>query len=345
MEIYSIDIQEEKDILASRDRARVICEELGFGTTEQLQVTTSVFELCKNILEHGKGGKISFSLLTEDKDLILQVEGEDNGPGFTEEQKNELLTTKRGVSTALRGIPAMKRLMDTIEIESEPGEGTHIRLTKKKKESTKTLARNIVNFFQDKFSSRKNPTLFEELRMQNLNLVQTLSLFEEKNKELGQTNQQLLQLKKELESSNGKLQERTAELQEALLDLGDRTTELEAKNRSFSAVLKEMSQGMVITDRSGSVTIANPRFLELFELDQEKAQDLSKQEFLSLLGKYHSEPNTKWSIITHQIDNQPKQTHNFILENLPNQSNSIACKSTPILDEDDKLVGRLWFFE
>ena len=54
MEIFSLDIQEDRDILAARDRARVICDELGFAVTQQLQANHVGFELGKNILEHGK---------------------------------------------------------------------------------------------------------------------------------------------------------------------------------------------------------------------------------------------------------------------------------------------------
>ncbi|MEW6235664.1 MAG: ATP-binding protein [Candidatus Omnitrophota bacterium] len=343
MEIYAQEIQEEKDILAARDRARVICEELGFGTTEQLQVSTSVFELGKNILEHGKGGRISFSLQTEGSGLSLEVEGVDQGPGLTNEQIKDLLSST-GSSTALRGVQAMKRLMDSIVLESEPGEGTHIRLIKKKKEPPKTLARNIVGFFQEKFSSRKNPTLSEELRIQNINLLQTLSLFEEKNKELERINKELLDVKKELEKSNSNLQERTAELQEALLSLGDRTTELEANERRFAAVLDKMSQGVAITDRSGVVIIANPRFLEIFSLQIEETLETTKVGWFALLGRFYDNPSENWNKIVANMDANPHEVHSFVLKTAAIPPGTAACRMSPIVDEDDKIVGRLWIF-
>ena len=221
MELFSLSIKKEKDILAARDRARVICEELAFTVTQQLQVTTSVFELGKNILEHGGGGELSFSLHSDEDVLALEVIGKDQGPGMSEEEIEEVLKTGSGKSIANRGIPAMKRLMDSIEVESEPGSGSTIRLIKRKNKSAKSLAGNIVGFIQDKFTARNKLTLSDELRKQNINLVQTLSLYEEKNEELQRKNKELLDLKQQLEMSNEELHNRTAELQEALLSLGD----------------------------------------------------------------------------------------------------------------------------
>ncbi|RJP35541.1 MAG: PAS domain-containing protein [Candidatus Omnitrophota bacterium] len=344
MEIYSQEIQDEKDIIATRDRARVICEELGFGITQQLQVATSVFELGKNILEHGGGGSISFSILTDGDSISLQAEGQDHGPGLTDSQIEELL--KSGSSTtALRGVAAMKRLMDNIEIESELDKGTCIRLIKKKTQSTKNLARNIVSFLQQKFSSRKNPSLSEELRIQNLNLVQTLSLYEEKNQELEATNKELLDLKLQLEKSNAELQDRTSELQEALLSLGDRTTELEAHNRRFSAVLGQMSEGIVITDRSGVVTTANDQFCTMFDRENKNVVGLSKSEWYTILGKICAMQPDEWNKTCASLDQNPQTILTFGLTMIGKEKSALSCRTTPILDGETKLVGRLWIFE
>lgn len=345
MEIYSQAIHEDKDILAVRDRARVVCEELGFGVTQQLQVTTSVFELGKNILEHGKGGTVSFSLLTEGDTLVLEVMGKDNGPGMSEAEIAEFLEGSAAKSTANRGIPAMKRLMDTIEIESEPHSGTIIRLTKKKGKSAKTLAGNIVSFFQEKFSSRENPTLTEELRTQNTNLVQSLSLYEEKNEELERKNKELLDLKHQLELSNAELQERTAELQEALLSLGDRTSELESQNRRFTAVLEQMPYGVVITDRSGVVSKANAKFYMMFPPSKAKLEDQRKIDWYAFLSQFRIETDTEWNKRMSALDDYPGETQILPMRTKSEPVKEIQCRTVPIQDGDDKFIGRLWMFE
>ncbi|MDP8243429.1 MAG: PAS domain-containing protein [Candidatus Hinthialibacter antarcticus] len=341
MDIFSQGISEEKDILAARDRARIISEEMGYGVTQQLQISTAVFELGKNILEHGGGGEITFAILTEDDSLALEVEGRDDGPGLSEEQADEMLKSS-GSSTALRGIPAMKRMMDKIEIESEPGAGTLIRLLKKKPDTAKTLARNIVSFFNKKFSSRKSPSISEEMRAQNQNLVQTLSLFEEKNEELKKTNQALLDLKQELEGSNDELQQRTTELQDALLSLGDRTTELEAQNRRFTALMKLMNDGVAITDRSGAVTHANALVCEWLETAEPELQELSKSDWLELLGSHWSDTERDWKTLQSELQETPANEQQFQLTT--KQKFRLQCRTSPMQDQDGKVLGRLWFF-
>lgn len=345
MELFSLSIRNDKDILAVRDRARVICEELGFTVTQQLQVTTSVFELGKNILEHGGGGDIAFSLHTDGDVLTLEVLGRDQGPGMGQEEIEEILKASSSKSTANRGIPAMKRLMDSIEVESEPGAGTQIRMVKKKTRTAKTLAENVVSFLQNKFTARSKLTLSEELRKQNINLVQTLSLYEEKNEELERKNKELLNLKQQLENSNKELHNRTAELQDALLSLGDRTTELEAQNRRFTAVLEQMPSGMVITDRSGVVTKSNRRFKALFVQESESVEDLSKSDWYSFLHRYWAATEENWHVISAAWDNQPLQTHTFSLNTKSDPPQAIQCRTVPILDAEQKMLGRIWIFE
>ncbi|MBI1389550.1 MAG: hypothetical protein GC154_13995 [bacterium] len=343
MDIFTQEIREEKDILAARDRARVISEETGYGVTQQLQITTAVFELGKNILEHGGGGSITFAIQTDDDSLWLEVIGVDEGPGLSDERVEELLSAPSS-STALRGVAAMKRMMDKVEIETEPGSGTTIKMIKKKPESSKNLARNIVSFFNKKFSSRKSPTISEELRVQNQNLVQTLSLFEEKNEELQETNQKLLELKQELEKSNDELQQRTSELQDALLSLGDRTSELESQNRRFTAVLKQMTEGVAITDRSGVVTHANSRLFCWFGVKEDEVVGVGKADWLGLLGKHGDEADANaWLKLCNELDQNPKSEFEYHFRST-DPAIRLQCRTAPILDHDEKMIGRLWFF-
>lgn len=342
MDIYTQPVQEEKDILFARDRARVISEELGFAVTQQLQITTAVFELGKNILEHGKGGTITFSIQPDDDAISLEVIGRDDGPGLSDEQIAELLGASSG-TTALRGVPAMKRMMDKIEIESEPDAGTTIRLLKRKPDTGHSLARNVASFFKKKFSARETPTISEELRVQNQNLVQTLSLIEGKNEELQQTNHELLSLKQELERSNDELHERSAELQEALLSLGDRTTELESHNRRFNALFKMMNEGVVITDRSGLVTQANPHACQWLGVGEAELAGLSKQQWLDTLGSRWIGDNTEWARRRGELEGKSVNQFEWPGCLKDSMGGALTLRTSPMLDQDGKMIGRLWF--
>lgn len=343
MELFTQPIQEEKDILSARDRARVTCEELGFDVTQQLQVTTAVFELGKNILEYGKGGRIAFSILMDGDRFALEIEGVDEGPGIPEDKLKEVLESGSGASTANRGIRAMKRMMDHIEVNSEPGVGTTIRLVKNKTKSAKSLAGNFVSFLQEKFSKRDNPTLSEELRLQNMNLVQTLSLFEEKNEELERKNRELLDLKRQLETSNAELHDRTAELQDVILSLGDRTAELEAQDRQFNAVLQEVPCGVAITTRSGIVSKVNGRFCSMLGHRETDVDGLSKTKWYELLGTVNAQSKDEWKTTVADLDKKTNQPTTFPMIGTGNST--MQCRVVPILDGEEKFQGRLWIFE
>lgn len=342
MEIFTQDIQSDQDILAARDRSRVICEELGFAIPQQLQVTTSVFELGKNILEHAGSGSISISLFTEEDSLTLQIEGTDEGPGMEEDTIRELLETKTSTKS-LRGIPAMRRLMDSVEIESESGRGTVIRMTKKRGEPPKSFTKNLVGFIQEKFSARKKPSLQEELNLQNANLVQTLSLYEDKNQELRESNQELLELKKQLEENNAELSGRSAELQEALLSLGDRTAELESQNRRFYAILRVMPEGVAFTNRSGVVTNVNERLCGMFGAEPDDLVSMKSIDWRIFLSAFKTVPEDAWNKKFTEMDSRKDECFDLTLR--PPGGGETQCRVIPILGEGNKFHGRIWIVD
>jgi len=74
MDIYRSAIDSVEQIIEARNRVQLSCEELGFDVTERLQVTTSMFELGKWVLEQG-GGTLVASFRTEEDDLLIEMEG------------------------------------------------------------------------------------------------------------------------------------------------------------------------------------------------------------------------------------------------------------------------------
>ena len=246
---------------------------------------------------------------------------------LTQDEVHELLINGSSTSTANREF-RHETADGLARYRFRSGHGTSIRMVKKTNLIIKTIAGNIVSFLQQKFSTRENPSLSQELRLQNQNLVQSLSLFEEKNEELERINKELLDLKLKLEQSNLDLQERTAELQDALLSLGDRTTELESQNRRFSAVLQQMSEGVVITDRSGVVTTLNSQALKLFASQEEEIVGKAKYDWFHFLEKFKDPEFEDWNQVINNLDQQPTAIHNLkLLITDPDMlQNRISCR-------------------
>jgi len=339
MEIYRTPIHSVEHIIDARDRVQLMCEELGFDVTDRLQVATSVFELGKWILEQG-GGEIVGTLRTKGKDLLIEVDGIETERHLSQEEIDGLLaeSTSAGTST-LKGMAAMHRLMDEITIAPLPTGGARLHLTKRRSGPSRQLAKNLVEFLQEKFRSRSTLSLYDDLRLQNANLAQSLSLIQEKAQELERKNEELNEVRRALELSNAQLQEKTAELQQALLALGDRTAELSAQNKRFSAVLEDISEGVLVTDRTGSVVEVNDFFLRLFGLTREQVAGLSNEELRRTLGRFSEMTPREWESAWNLMSRQRDQVWTA---EFGTDQGSVSCRSVPISGPDKSYLGRIW---
>ncbi len=112
-------------------------------TLEELdEIKTAVSEAITNSIIHGyeeKKGTILLRgrLTSEKKESTLHLEIEDYGKGIAnvEEAREPLFTTKPEEDRAGMGFMFMEMFMDSLEIESVPGEGTKIRMLKKLKKN------------------------------------------------------------------------------------------------------------------------------------------------------------------------------------------------------------------
>ncbi|MGN1401909.1 MAG: anti-sigma regulatory factor [Bacillus sp. (in: firmicutes)] len=124
-----VKIVNEWDIVAARQLGRNVAKELGFGTVDQARITTAISELARNIYLYAGEGKVCIEKVYEHERQGLAIIADDEGPGILDIRRvmQDGYTTSGGLGA---GLPGVKRLMDTFDIESAPGEGTHIRATK-----------------------------------------------------------------------------------------------------------------------------------------------------------------------------------------------------------------------
>ena len=88
---------------------------------QELETTTFRIyqEIVTNILRHANAESVSIELYVVDRKLVLAVE--DDGVGFDPE---------RQLGAGIAGMRERAALVDgTLEIDSEPGMGTHVQLT------------------------------------------------------------------------------------------------------------------------------------------------------------------------------------------------------------------------
>lgn len=125
----SVEIITEWDIVAVRQLGRNEAKEIGFGTVDQARITTAISELARNIYLYAKLGEIEIERLQDGERKGIAIVAKDQGPGIQDIRQvmEDGYSTSGGLGA---GLPGVKRLMDTIQIDSVVGKGTVIRAEK-----------------------------------------------------------------------------------------------------------------------------------------------------------------------------------------------------------------------
>ncbi len=124
-----ININNEFDIVLARQKGREISKELQFGGVDQARITTAISELARNIYLYAGSGQITINVLEDNGRRGIQISAADNGPGINDIRMvlQDGFSTSGGLGA---GLPGVKRLMDSFDIDSTPGTGTKITITK-----------------------------------------------------------------------------------------------------------------------------------------------------------------------------------------------------------------------
>ncbi len=127
-----VHIRSDADIILARGRGREIAAEAGFQTTDLTLIATAISELARNIVQYAREGEIILELVRNSSRPGIMVTARDEGPGIlsTERAMEVGFSTSGGLGL---GLPGVKRLMDELNIESKPGEGTVVKATKWKR--------------------------------------------------------------------------------------------------------------------------------------------------------------------------------------------------------------------
>lgn len=128
-EVSRIQVEENDDLVRVRGRVRDLAIELGLGRTDQVRLVTATSELARNILRYAGKGWVEIFKVKENGSRGLRLVFKDQGPGITDIPLAMTDGYSSGNSLGM-GLPGAKRLVDEFEIESEPGKGTTIIITK-----------------------------------------------------------------------------------------------------------------------------------------------------------------------------------------------------------------------
>lgn len=123
------EIRSPQDVVAVRQIVREWAVYAGFSLVDQTKIVTAASELARNTLTYGGGGSVRLEALNDGSRRGLRVIFEDEGPGIpdVEQALRDGFTTAGGLGLGLGGA---KRLSSEFELDSRPGQGTRVAITR-----------------------------------------------------------------------------------------------------------------------------------------------------------------------------------------------------------------------
>ena len=267
--LITIDVRSENDVVLVRQKARTIAAALKFDAQDQTRIATAVSEIARNTFQYAGGGSVEFRL-DDGQDGMLFITFSDRGRGIhnIEEILNGKYVSQTGMGL---GIIGAKRLMDYFTVESKPGEGTVIVLGKRLPKRFHRLNRADLDQMLGSLE-RASQDPYEELKIQNKELLNALQ-------ELRARQEELAQLNRELDETNRGVVALYAELNDKA-DFLQRASELKSHflsnmSHEFRTPLNSITAlSQILLDRlDGSLTIEQEKQVKFI---RGSAQDLTE---------------------------------------------------------------------
>ncbi|MNE79322.1 Serine/threonine-protein kinase RsbT [compost metagenome] len=119
----------EQDVVLARQLARKLAQECGMRLIDLTKLVTAVSELARNTMVYGGGGDMDWQILDEDPRIGLRLVFRDEGPGIPDIKlaMTDGWTSGSGLGLGLTGA---KRLVNEFELDTAPGKGTRVTITR-----------------------------------------------------------------------------------------------------------------------------------------------------------------------------------------------------------------------
>lgn len=119
----------EQDVVLARQTTRKLATECGMRLIDLTKLVTAVSELARNTMVYGGGGDMDWQILEENGRVGLRITFRDEGPGIPDIKlaMTDGWTSGSGLGLGLTGA---KRLVNEFELDTEPGIGTRITITR-----------------------------------------------------------------------------------------------------------------------------------------------------------------------------------------------------------------------
>jgi serine/threonine-protein kinase RsbT len=122
-------LRDGEDVVKVRQAVREWAVWCGFSLVDQTKIVTAASELARNAVLHGGGGSVRLEALNDGARRGLRLVFEDEGPGIPDVSQalRDGFTTGAGLGLGLGGA---RRLVNEFDIDSRPGAGTRVTITR-----------------------------------------------------------------------------------------------------------------------------------------------------------------------------------------------------------------------
>lgn len=125
----TLPVRLEQDVVLARQLVRKLASEAGMRLVDLTKLVTAVSELARNTVVYGGGGDMDWSVLEDGVQVGVRLLFRDEGPGIADLKLalTDGWTSGNGMGLGLTGA---RRLVDEFELDTTPGAGTRITITR-----------------------------------------------------------------------------------------------------------------------------------------------------------------------------------------------------------------------
>ena len=124
-----IEVRSDQDVVRVRQLVRTVAVGVKLSLVDQTKIVTAASELARNTLVYGGGGTVEVTRVDNGRRPGIRIVFADRGPGIADLDLafTDGYTTGSGLGLGLSGA---RRLVDEFDIDTSPGSGTSITVTK-----------------------------------------------------------------------------------------------------------------------------------------------------------------------------------------------------------------------
>jgi signal transduction histidine kinase len=199
--VVKVPLSTELDVVVAYKRARQLAEMTGITLPAQTKYATAVSEICRNVIEHVGEGVIRFHLAEDAGRLWIEACITDYGRGIAD--VDQYLSPKNAsFNRKGSGIANSRKLVDRFLVQSTAEKGTCVQLLVKIPAKHPPINKGIIQGWQDFFANEVDISPYEEIKRQNLQLLEVMDTLRLKGIETESQLEEISKLNEELESSN-----------------------------------------------------------------------------------------------------------------------------------------------